>query len=679
MLSPKGSPTERYQHALALAQQGRRADALQILGALRLARSDSPEILFQIGRLEAAEGRAEAAEAALRRALALRPKEAAIWQALHGVLRGAARAELERAAGKDRIVLGSEAELRPVYAALQKGQVDRAEAQALALVNAAPASVWPALALGEARMARGAWGAALGPLEKALERAPDMVRAQAALGETLERLDRFARAETLLEAAMRAGHAPARVVLARLYRRTMRAEEAVALLDGAEPSPALHEELALALADLGRGREARNAVARAVLAGPARRAFLQRIADALQGAGAIAEAEATIETALATDPGDPGLLTHRAQFRQSAGDLVGAEADLLAALAADPDAAEAYRAYMNARKIGADDPILTRLKARLARPDLPRDARRVMHFAAAKAAMDLRAPDAFTHLHTANRLTAEAFPYGFDTDLEEARRLVADWQTLRGWTPEGPRDPVLFVTGLPRSGTTLVETILSAHPLVVAGGEMPFLSRAMAPALERLRAGQGTASAFAQAGQLYLRAARRRTGTAGVFTDKAISTFSRVGHVATALPGAKIVILRRDPRDVGLSLYRNLFADGMHRQAYDLVAIGRYIRLHEALVTFWARALPDKVHVVDYEALTADPAPQIRELVAFCRLPWDEACLAPERSDRRVETLSFAQVRAPIGRQAVAGWQRFEAELAPLIEALDETEIDLGV
>jgi len=679
MPPPTASLTDRYQQALALAQQGRRAEALSILTALRLARPDTPEILFQIGRLEAAEGRADAAETALRRALALRPKEAAIWQALHGVLTGAARQELERAAGRAKVVLGTDSDLRPVYAALQKGQVDRAEALALSLVKAAPAAIWPALALGEVRMAKGAWAGALGPLEKAHERAPDMTRAHTALGETLARLERYARAEPLLVAAAKAGDESARLSLARLLRRTMRAEQAVTTLEGATPSATLHRDLALALAELGRGPEARAAAATSAKPGPARLALLRQVADALQGAGAIAEAEATIEAALAEAPRDPGLLTYRAQFRQSAGDLRGAETDLAAAMEADPDTAEAYRAYMNGRKIGGDDPVVARLTARLARPSLPRDARRVMHFAAAKAAMDLKAPDAFTHLHTANRLTAEAYPYSFDADLAEARRLVADWQTLRAWATEGPPDPVLFVTGLPRSGTTLVETILAAHPEVTAGGEMPFLSRAMAPALERLRDGQGAAAEFAEAARLYLRAARRRTGIEGPFTDKAISTFSRVGHVATALPGARIVILRRDPRDVGLSLCRNLFAEGMHRYAYDLATIGRYIRLHDALVAFWAEALPDHVHVIDYEALTAEPEPQIRALIAFCRLPWDDACLAPEKSDRRVETLSFAQVRAPIGRQAVAGWQRHEAELAPLIRALEDTEIDLGV
>jgi hypothetical protein len=186
-----------------------------------------------------------------------------------------------------------------------------------------------------------------------------------------------------------------------------------------------------------------------------------------------------------------------------------------------------------------------------------------------------------------------------------------------------------------------------------------------------LREGRADAQRFAEAGARYLVAARRRTAAEGVIADKAISTFSRMGHAAAALPGARFVVLRRDPRDTGLSLWRNMFPEGLHRYAYDQVRMARYIRLHEALVSFWAERLPDRVHVVDYEALTADPEPVIRDLIAFAGLPWDAACLAPQSARRSVATLSFAQVRQPIGRGSVAGWRRFEAGLGDLIAELD--------
>jgi tetratricopeptide (TPR) repeat protein len=681
MPNPSGSLSERFAHAMKLAQSGDREGALASLALLNTLRPNTPEILFNIGKLELELGRPEAAEKPLRVALKLRPKEAAIWQALHAVLTGAERRKLEREAGRAGIVLGSEADVAPVYEALRKGAHDTAEARALALVKAAPGAVAPALALGEARMARGAWAGALGPLEKAHERAPNLARAGATLGETLAQLERFARAEPLLQTAAEAG-GRARLPLARMMRRTMRTENAVEILQKAlseaKSDRALEEELALALADLGDGAAAMKAADRAIALGSPSVPMMRRVADALQSAGASDAAEKAIAAALKVSPDHPDLLTHQAQLRQSSGDLASAEAELQAIIAAHPAAAEACRAYVNGRRIEPDDKTADMILARVADPALPRNARRVLHFAAAKIRMDRKDPTAFEHLRTANRISAEMFPYSFDADIEEARRLVSDWSTLSEWAPEGPQDKVLFVTGLPRSGTTLVETILSAHPTVTAGGEMPFLSRASAPAIERLRAGGGSPLDFAEAGRRYLAAARRRTGTDAVFTDKAISTFTRVGHVAAALPGARIVILRRDPRDVGLSLYRNMFPDGLFRFTYDLGQIGRYIRLHDALVDFWSRACPERVHVVDYEALTEHPEPHIRDLLAFCGLDWDDACLAPEKSTRRVETLSFSQVRAPIGRAAVAGWRRHAGDLQPLIEAMEATTIDLG-
>jgi len=676
MSAAPGNLTARYQQALALAQSGKRGDALTELQALATLKPGVPEILFQIGRIEALEGRKPEAEAALRQALKLRPREPAIWQALHAVLQGADRSRLEREAGKAKVFLGSRADLKPVMALLSQGMVEQAEAKALAAVKSAPEAFWPAFSLGQARAAQGHFAAALGPLEKAVERDPDPMDARAALADCLVELGQFYRAEILLGTGEGAGLLP----LAKLYRMTARPEEAVDVLRSAKPvNAAMLRELSLALAETGATESAIETASKATKPGPRRVHLLRQISRALQEAGADEGAEQALDAALAETPGDPALRVLRAQMWQSGGHLVRAEEDLRAVIQAHPDMAEAYRAYANGRKVVRNDPVLDQLQAQLDRLDLPKEMRRVFHFAAAKAAGDLgEHARAFGHLETANRLTAEAFPYGFDADLEEARQLVRDWQdNLHGWQSTGPDDPALFVTGLPRSGTTLIETILSAHPDVTAGGEMPFFGRAAMPAIQAMRARQGGADRFAEAGQLYLRAARRRTGAGKVMTDKAISTFSRIGHAAMALPAARFLILRRDHRDVGLSMFRNMFPDGLHRYTSDLIGMGRYMRLHDALVSFWAEALPDRVHIVDYEALTADPEPNIRALVEFTGLPWDDACLAPERSDRRVQTLSFAQVRAPIGRQAVAGWTRYEAQLQPLIRALDDTQIDL--
>ena len=675
MLPPKTTDIKPlYARALDLQKQGKGAEALAIHQRILLAQPKLAEVHFQIGRIHAEAGHTDKAEAALRKALALKPGEAAIWQALAAVLRGGAAKKLAREAAKAGIVLGTEAEAAPILAGLARDPA-KAEAAALALVKQAPQAFWPVFVLGQARLARGNWAGALGALEAAHARDPHHAEAALALGQCLARLDQPSRAEALLR-PLAGSSSRARLALARLLREGLRFDEAVAVLGDDAASAALAAELALAEAARGHVDAALEAATRAISAGADPVALSLDLARGLQGAGAAAAMPRALELGLAQFPGDPRLLTQLAAHLQSDGAFDRAAAILDDVIAAHPGHAPAYLSQVSSRKLSEGDPLLDQLLTQAGRADLPVADRRILNFAAAKAMEGLKRREAvIDHVHRANRLMASEFGYSFEADLAAARALVADWPVLQSIAPEAPSDPVFFVTGLPRSGTTLVETILAAHSGVAAGGEMPFLNRALAPALEGLRAGVPDPGAFAAAGARYLAAGRRRAGGT-LFTDKAISTFSRVGHAATALPGARFVILDRDPRDVGWSIYRNMFAPGSHRYATDLATIGRYIRLHDALVAFWADALPDRVMRISYEALTAEPEPVIRDLVAFAGLDWEDACLAPEKSGRRVETLSFAQVRQPIGRQAVAGWRAYETDLAPLIAAL-ETEIDL--
>ncbi|MDG4648327.1 sulfotransferase [Roseibacterium sp. SDUM158017] len=679
MLPPaKSQIPSLYQEALGLQKAGEAEAALAIYRRILTVVPGQGEVLFQVGRLQTRAGDLEAAEASLRKALKAKPGEAAIWQALHAVLEGAARRQLEREAARARVPLGLAEEAAPIFGQIAKGEADRALKQALALVRAAPAAAAPAHALGAAHLALGNWAAALPALETARDRAPGDGAVLLDLAQALARLGRPLRALSVLDEAAAAGAETTlpRAAVLRDICRIEEASEVLAAAAAARKAPAgVHRENALTLAALRRADAARKALAPALKARPERALSLRReLASALTDEGEIEAAQAVLGEALAARPDDAGLLVQRGQLRQTVGDLAGAEADLTRAIEIAPRTAEAYRAYANGRRSAPDDPVAAALAGQLGQADLDARTRRVMSFAAAKFAADRGDTEVETgHLERANRLMAQAFPYSFDADLESARRLAADWRSLEGMTREGPAEPVVFVTGLPRSGTTLVESVLAAHPDVTAGGEMPFLSRALAPAIEGLRDGAPDAARFAEAGRRYLTAARRRTGATAVIADKAISTFSRIGHAAAALPGARFVVLRRDPRDTGLSLWRNMFAEGLHRYAYDQVQMARYIRLHEALVAFWAERLVDRVHVLDYEALTSDPEPEIRRLVAFCGLAWDEACLSPHAARRNVATLSFAQVRQPIGRGSVAGWRRFEAGLGDLLAELDRT------
>jgi tetratricopeptide (TPR) repeat protein len=674
MLPPaRGDIPRLYQEALALQKAGDASGALAVYSRILLAVPGQAEVLFQVGRLRAQAGDRAEAEAALRQALAAKPGEPAIWQALHGVLDGASRRKLEQEAGRKRIPLGLRSEVDPIFRLIAKGEPEAALKEALALARAAPAAAAPVHAAGAAHAALGHWEAAVRALETARERAPDDRAVAVDLARALSRTGRPHRALSLL-----AEGEGTEALRAEILRDICRLEEAAGILEGAahgRPSAAILRDLALTQAALRRPGLARATFDAAVRARPeAATALRQDLASALADEGETGAAMDLLDEGLSARRDDPALLIQRGQLRQTIGDLPGAEADLLRAADVAPEAAEAYRAYANGKRTAPDDPFALRLEAQLARPDLPKRARRVMSFAAAKFAADRGDTEAeIAHLARANRLTAEAFPYSFDADLATSRTLASDWRALEGMETGGPGDRAIFVTGLPRSGTTLVESILAAHPEVTAGGEMPFLSRALAPAFEGLRAGAPDPARFAEAGRLYLAAARRRAGTSGIVADKAISTFSRMGHAAAALPGARFVVLRRDPRDTGLSLWRNMFPEGLHRYAYEQVQMARYIRLHEALVAFWAERLPGRVHILDYEALAEDPEAETRRLIAFCGLDWHPACLAPEEVERNVATLSFAQVRRPIGRGSIGGWRRLEAGLTELLAELDRT------
>ena len=361
---------------------------------------------------------------------------------------------------------------------------------------------------------------------------------------------------------------------------------------------------------------------------------------------------------------------------QSLGQLDEAKADLLRAIELDPSDGEAFRAYVSGQKTREGDPVVDQIEQALSRSDLKPRSRWRFHFAMAKALSDLgRHDEVFAHLHAANSLQRKAYPYDFGQVFDRARKHIAVFRdNLAGRPVSGAPGHAIFVTGAPRSGTTLVENIFAAHPDVTAGGELSFLSDAMSPLVSAFEQGAMVEpDDLTEPGRLYLAAARRRTGAKKAFTDKAIGTFSRIGFAGYALPDAPFFVLKRDPRDVALSCYRNMFADGVQRFSNDLYDIGRLIRLQEAMVAAWQTLLPNRVHIVDYEDLTAEPEPLIRQMVAQAGLEWNDACLAPHKAERRVHTLSFAQVRSPIYRESVSGWRRYETEFEPLERGLAES------
>jgi tetratricopeptide (TPR) repeat protein len=309
--------------------------------------------------------------------------------------------------------------------------------------------------------------------------------------------------------------------------------------------------------------------------------------------------------------------------------------------------------------------------------------------------------DAFASYRQGNALkhrllhgTARAFdPQKHDEMID---RLIATFtpalvERVGGFGPD--TELPVFIVGMPRSGTSLVEQILSRHPLVFAAGELKEIGWLADSLPARLGAPEGyprcvdrldqaTAQTIAQE---YLQGLARRarqggtgvapvggTGVAPVarVTDKAPLNFFHLGLLASLLPRARVIHCRRDPRDVCLSCYLQFFRE--LNFTWDLGDLGRYYRAYERLMEHWRRVLPVQPLEVDYEQLVTQPEPMIRQLLAFCGLEWDDRCLRSHESPRPVQTMSKLQVRRPIYTTSVGRWRRYEAQLGPLLESLHQ-------
>ncbi len=369
------------------------------------------------------------------------------------------------------------------------------------------------------------------------------------------------------------------------------------------------------------------------------------------------------------------------RIAEQAGRREEARAAYERALAVEPTHALAlsHLAHVT-RARGADDPLLARLRAALREMPRPPADKATLGFALGKALDEAGAYDeAFEAYAAANRASrASAGPgwRGYDRAAWEAwtQRLPAwfDSQRSAPFQPASADEPQLvFVCGMFRSGSTLVETILSSHPQITAGGELDLIPRIGRELWARVSAGHAAEdpARLALARQYYLRAIAERHPQARVFTDKRPDNFLHIGLIKRLFPNAKIVHTRRDALDTGLSVFFTHF-DPSQTYATDLADIAHWYRLYESLMADWKAQFADEILDVDYEALVADPRPQIERLLKFIGLEWDDACLAFHEARRAVQTPSVWQVRKPLYASSCGRWRHYRSHLGPLAAAL---------
>ncbi|SDY16588.1 tetratricopeptide repeat-containing sulfotransferase family protein [Citreimonas salinaria] len=400
------------------------------------------------------------------------------------------------------------------------------------------------------------------------------------------------------------------------------------------------------------------------------------LAARLRHFGLTDEALSACDAAIACDPKSVKLRAEKAHLQQSLGEFDAAERALIKLLRRSPADTDLYRMLMTAHRVTRNDPVLRQMLALWKDKRLNDTGRMNLGFALATAMEQLDEPRrVFAYLDAANAAQARLAPDDSEARAQQAAATLAA-QEGADLTPRGPRmqpRPV-FIVGMPRSGTTLVERIIARHSGATAGGEMGH-------ALRRARLRFGPPEAMTPLADIpddalvdwaadWARLATRDTGAAsGVVTDKAMMTEQILGLIRRGMPGARIIVVHRDPRDIALSIYRNQFRLGQHRYANALTDIADAIKAFRAAIAHWRARMPEALHEIRYEDLVADPEAQTRALVAAAGLEWEDACLDPAAGSGSVRTLSVAQVRQPIHAGRRQAWRKYESEMQPFIDA----------
>jgi predicted Zn-dependent protease len=619
-----GHPRARLILGAAQRIIGQTQAALEVLRPLAREQPESAAVHLELGTALGEAGCPGEAVAALRRALLLKPDSSDGWRLLADqldALGDAGDADLARA----RYIQAAAARdprLREPAAALVRNDLPRAEAL----------------------------------LRPHLDGHPTDVAALRMLAEIAARLRRYRDAQELLERC----------------------------LELAPSFDAARHNYAIVLNRQGKADQALPEVERLLVKEPRNPGYRNLHAAVLANLGDYFGSIRIYEAVLKEFPQQPKVWMSYGHSLKTAGRTADSIAAYRRAIGMEPTLGEAWWSLANLKTFGFSDADVSALRAALARESLADEDRLHFEFALAKALEDAASwEEAFVHYARGNALRRQRHPYSADDNSRFVRRsqelFTSEFFAARTGSGIPAPDPI-FVLGLPRSGSTLIEQILASHSMVEGTMELPDI-----PVIARELAGRDEADATSrffsavaaltplqlrELGERYLARTRsvRRTG-APFFVDKMPNNCLYVGLIQLILPNARIIDVRRHPLGCCFSCFKQHFARGQSF-TYGLEDLGRYYHDYVALMAHFDAVLPGRVHRVLYERLIEDTEGEVRRLLEHCGLPFEADCLRFYENERAVRTASSEQVRRPIFREGLEQWRHFEPWLEPLKAAL---------
>jgi tetratricopeptide (TPR) repeat protein len=723
---------ERYRSILALApnhlgaldrlgalcaRAGKLDDALALLRRAVDADANSVAMRLRLGTVLLLVKRPAEAQVLYHQALALRSDCADAHCGLGDALR-AQRRTSDAMAHYQRAIA-----IRPKFADAHRGlghalmALNRPE-QALvhyrAVLALRPDDVAMHGHLGNASMLLNRFPDAIAHYEKAAAAAP--AGAHAAVLACLKRIVASTRSGTASPRDLAKAHRHLGLLLLALRRPAEAGVQLRHALSLAPDDADTHRDLADLLQTLKRHAEAIAHYHKALAIRPADTTVLLHLANGLEQQGRHLEAVAHYERLLAIKPDDADghghlgnalfalkrpeaaiahyqtaleLAPDKAEFHnnlgialQALGRIEEACGAYQCALAAAPRQATVHLNLAIAKPFTSGDPRLSALEALAQNPSVLDDEQQTaLHFALGKAFADLKAPQrSFHHWLTGNALKRRTIAYDEAATLRLLRRIRATFTGALMAQKRGggaPSPTPVFVVGMPRSGTTLIEQILASHSKVFGAGELQAFPVVAADLLKGAMP-EGIAlvshKTLQQLGERYLSAVARSAAPAAPpverIVDKLPTNFLSLGLIHLALPNARIIHVSRDPADTCLSCFSILFA-GPVPYSYELGELGRYYLAYEELMAHWRCVLPPGVMIdVRYEDVVSDLEAQARRMLTHCGLAWEDACLAFHETPRLVRTASAVQVRQPLYRSAIGRWRPYQDLLGPLWQTL---------